>query len=321
MLGDSDGKAPPPSGGGGGGGGDAGGDADAGALTVLASANHPKGIFLTGGYVYFTNYGTGAADGTVSRVGTDGSNAGDVATSLTAPWAIGVSGGLVFFTTAPAAGTGGVFEVAESGGTVTPIQQGLSGALGLGLDATKVFWTIDSGSGVSVGTVPIGGGAVDNVLDFGGALSPTAMVVSGNDVFVATSGTQAAVLHGLTNGAGNMAPLDTQAPETYGDLALSSTTVYATLDDDAPAGAIVGFPRAGGAAANVVTGIGHPGRLALDGTKLYYTDPAGGAVWVVDVSAPAAPVQVASGLASPLPIAVADAIYVGAADGIVRIPK
>jgi hypothetical protein len=322
YLGDSDGKAPPPPSGGGGGGGDAGRDADAGPPTTLASASNPKAIYLSGGYVYYTNYASGATDGTVSRVGTDGSNPQDVTTGVTAPWAVVVSSGTVFYTTSPTTGTGGVFSVAVSGGAVTPVRQNVIGAVGLALDsAGNVLWTTDTGSGVSVEAAPVGGGAVANVLDFGGALSPDALAVSGVDVFMATDGSQAAVLHGVTNGAGNMEPLDTQITETYGDIALSSTTVYATLGDPSPAGGIVAFPRAGGVATNVTTGLGNPGRLALDGTNLYFTDPQGGAVWVIDVSAPAAPSLVASGLSSPLPIAVADAIYVGASDGIVRIAK
>ena len=56
--------------------------------------------------------------------------------------------------------------------------------------------------------------------------------------------------------------------------------------------------------------------------NLYFTDPIGGNVWVVDLtqSAPSA-VLVANGLTLPLPITVADALYVGAADAIVRIAK
>ena len=325
YLGDSDGKAPPPPGGstiGGGDGGSGDADADAGAPTTLASAKNPKGLFLSGAYVYYTNYASGAADGTVSRVGADGSNPQDVTTGVTAPWAVVVESGFVTFTTAPGAGTGGVFAVAESGGTATQVRSGIVGAVGLALDsAGNVFWTTDTGSGVQVERAAVGTAVFTSILDFGGAVSPEALAVSGVDVFVATGGSGAAVLRGQTSGSGNLAPLDTPTNATYGDVAVSSLTVYATFDDGALTGAIVSFPRAGGVATNLVTGINHPGRLALDGNNLYFTDPQGGAIWVVDVNAPAAPALVASGLSSPLPIVVGDAIYVGASDAIVRIPK
>ena len=323
YLGDSDGKAPPPPGGSTIGGGDAGSDADAaaGAPTTLASAKNPKGLFLSDTYVYYTNYASGAADGTVSRVGADGSNPGDVTTGVTAPWAVVVESGFVTFTTSPGAGTGGVFVVAESGGTATQVRSGIVGAVGLALDsAGNVLWTTDTG-GVQVEHAPVGTAAFTKILDYGGAVSSEALAVSGVDVFVATGGSGAAVLGGQTSGTGNLAPLDTPTNATFGDVAVSSLTVYASFDDGSQTGAIVSFPRGGGAMTNLVTGISHPGRLALDGSNLYFTDPQGGAIWVVDVNAPAAPTLVASGLSSPLPIAVGDAIYVGASDAIVRIPK
>jgi hypothetical protein len=287
--------------------------------TVTTTASNPRGIFVSNGLVYYTNFASGAGDGTVSVAPASGGAHTDLATALTAPWAITVAAGTVYFTLAPV-GTGGVSSVPATGGSVTSIQTGLSSALGIAADGTNVYWSFDSGGPV-VSFVPLAGGTPKQLLAFGGALVPTGLLITGTDVYVPTDGSQAAVLAGTTGGS-PLTALDAQTPITFADVVVSSTTVYATVDDVAPAGAIVSFPRAGGPAKTVVGNLNHPQRLALDGTHLYFTDPEGGNVWVVDVSqtTPAATL-LASGLILPLPIAVADALYVGAADSIVRIPK
>ena len=290
---------------------------------TLAAASNPRGIFVTGGFVYYTNFASGAADGTVSVVPIGGGAPTDLASGLDGPWAIAVASNVVFFTLAPAVGLGGISAVPASGGNVTPIQSGVTGAFGVAVDATNVYWTNDNslgGGGALVFDVPIAGGTGKQLLDFGSDLAPTGLSISGTDLYVPTSGTQAAVLHGSTAG-GTLEALDAQTSIAYADAISDGTTVYATVDDVAPAGQIVSFPRNGGAAKVVVPNLTHPQRLALDGTHLYFTDPDGGNVWVVDVSTSNAPQLLASGLSAPLPIAVADAVYVGAADAIVRVPK
>ncbi len=288
---------------------------------ALSAASNPKGIFVSNGSVYYTNFASGASDGTVSVIATSGGTPTDLATGLSAPAAITVASGTVYFTLDPTSGTGGISSVPTTGGSVTSIQSNVTGAAGVAVDATNVYWTTEN-SGAFVWFVPLAGGTPKQVLDFGGALTPTGLVISTTNVYVPTDGPQAAVLTGTTSGSTDLTPLDTQSSITYADVAVSATTVYATVDDVAPAGAVVAFPRAGGPAKTVVTGLNHPQHLALDGTNLYFTDPAGGNVWLIDLTqtTPAA-AQFATGLNLPLPIAVADALYVGDADAIVRIPK
>jgi hypothetical protein len=298
--------------------------AEGGEGGVVSTASNPKGIFVSSGFVYYTNFASGGADGRVSVVAASGGTVADLATGLTAPRGISVAAGTVFFTLDPTAGTGGLSSVPTTGGSVTSIQTGVTGAVGVAVDATNVYWTNDPSvnGGALVWFVPLVGGTPKQVLDFGGSLTPTALTIATTDVYVSTDGQQAAVLAGTTSGSTNLTPLDTPAVITYADVAVSPTTVYATVDDVSPSGAVVAFPRVGGPVKTVVGNLNHPQRLALDGTHLYFTDPNGGKVWVIDISqaTPAATV-VASGLTSPLPIAVADALYVGAADSIVRIPK
>lgn len=322
LLPDSDASTVVPSPGGGVGHGADASLGDGGA--ALASASNPEGLFVAGDLVYYTNGATGADDGRVSVVAATGGTPTDLATNLSGPRAVIVVGPTVYFTLAPKSGTGGLSSVPAAGGSVTSIQTGVTGAAGLATDGTSIFWTLDAangGGGAFVERVAVSGGTPAQVLDFGGDVSPTGLAVSGTDVYVPTSGTQAAVLWGTTDGATNLTPLDTQASLTFADVAVGASAVYATIDDVAPAGQIVSFPRHGGVATVVATGLDHPQRLALDGTNLYFTSPTEGEVWVKDVSTSDAPVVFASGLDAPLPIAVADAVYVGDADAIVRIPK
>jgi len=320
SLGDYDGKAPVPVGGGGGGGGntsDAGGDAG---TTVLAPASNAEGIYLSAGFVYYTSYATGANDGTVSSVSTLGGTVTNLTTLQNGPWAITVPANVAFFTTAPTAGTGGVSSVGVTGGGVTNVQQTVNGAVGMVTDGTNLYWTLDS-SGVLVEMVALAGGMPKQILEIGGDIHPQGLTISGTDLYIPTTGTQAAVVHGATSGAGNLSPLDVQSPQTFADVAVSSTTVYATLDDIAPNGQIIAYPRGTGSPVTLVTGLNHPQRLALDGTNLYFTDPTGGNVWVIDLTTTTGPVIFASGLDGPLPIAVADAVYVGTQSVIVRLTK
>ncbi len=312
----------PPVSPGGGGGGDGGFDSgDGGAITALAGASNPKGIFLAAGYVYYTNFASGGSDGSIATVATTGGQAATLASTLTAPWALVVTSGFAFFTQAPVAGTGGVSAVATTGGTVTPVRQSITDAFGIVTDGTNLFWTTgNSGAGVSVETIPISGGSTKDILDIGGDISPTAMTLLGTSLFISTTGTQAAPLAGQTTGTGNLTELDTPTSIAMSDIAVSSTTIYVAIDDAAPNGAIVAYPRGSGSPQTIVTSLNHPRRLALDGTHLYFTDELGGNVWVVDLTTNTSGIY-ASSLNAPLPIAVADALYVGDADAIVRIPK
>jgi hypothetical protein len=321
MLGDFDGSIPVPPGGSIGDGGGNVEAGEAGTVTTLAVASNPKGLFLASGYVYYTNYATGAADGSVSAVPTTGGAQADLATGLTAPWAITVGAGNAFFTQSPTSGTGGVYSVATTGGTPTPVMATTTGAVGIVSDGTNLYWTLDAGGGgTSIEMVALGGGTPKDILDIGGDITPTALTLSGTSLFIGTTGTQAAVLTGLTTGTGNLTELDTPTTVTMGDVVASATNVYVTVDDIAPNGAIVSYPRGTGSPQTIAASLNHPQRMALDGTNLYFTDPAGGNVWLVDLTTNTASIF-ASGLNAPLPIAVSDALYVGDADAIVRIAK
>lgn len=319
-IGDFDGSVQPPPGGGINPGGD-GGTTTGDGGTVLASASNPAYLAVSGTSLYYTNFGAG----TVSVVPLAGGTPTDVATGLDSPWALTVANGTVYFTIARANGTGGVFSVPASGGTPAAIQDSVTGTFGIANDGTSLFWTIDSDTsgigGVSIEQVALSGGTPKQLIANGNTFLPDGLVVAGSDLYVPGQGTQSAVYHGSTSGSIQLEPLDTPQAITFADVAVSQDTVYATVDDASPAGAIVSFPRQGGVLKNVATNLNHPQRLALDGAHLYFTDPDGGNVWVIDLSSTNAPAQFATGLDGPLAITVADAVYVGTASAILRLPK
>jgi hypothetical protein len=323
-IGDFDGSVQPPPGGGitGGDGGDAA-IPDGGA--ALANASNPAYLAVSGTSLYYTNFGTGPSDGTVSSVPLGGGTPTDLASGLDSPWALTVAGNTVYFTISRANGTGAVFSVPTAGGAVTSIQDSVTGTFGIVNDGTNLFWTLDSDTsgvgGVTIEEVALAGGTPKQLIGNGSTFLPDGLAIAGTDLYVPGQGTQSAVYHATTSGAVALEPLDTPEAITYADVAVSQDTVYATIDDIAPAGAIVSFPRQGGVAKNVATNLNHPQRLALDGTNLYFTDPDGGNVWVVDLTSSNAPVQFATGLASPLAITVADAVYVGTSTAIYRFAK
>jgi hypothetical protein len=323
YLPDSDGSTtpPPPTGGPDASGGDGGGDA--GAVTVLGPASNPRAIVVSGKYVYFTNFGTGAnQDGSIGFLTNDFSSApGSVESPVTAPWAMTLAGQRIYYTRMPTSGTGSVEWISTTGGTAVVVQSNVTNAYGIVNDGTNVYFTHDvSGAGVAIQSVAIGTTGGTDILDLGGDLLPTALALSGASLFVATQGTQAAVLAGPTSGAGNFSELDAPSSATMGDVVATSTTVYVTIDDAAPNGAILAYPSGGGSPQTIASGLNQPQRMAIDGTHLYFTDPADGDVWVVDLGSNAIALF-ASGLTSPLPITVADAVYVGDADAILQIPK
>jgi hypothetical protein len=324
LLGDFDGAVSPPPGGGTVPPPPAADGGDAGGLTVLAPADNPMAIALYGGSAYFTSYATGAGDGTVAAVSTGGGTVNTLATAQNGPWALTVVDGYVFFTLSPKAGTGGVASVPIAGGSIGSLQSNVNGAVGIATDGTNLYWTLDS-SGVSIESVAISGGTPKDILDIGGDIHPQGLQLSGSAVYVPTTGTQAAVVSGVITSTGtamgNLEPLDPPTSITFADVAISATTVYATVDDIAPNGQIIAYPRGTGSPQTVATGLNHPQRLALDGTNLYFTDPTGGNVWILDTTMSNPPVVFVSGLNAPLPIAVSDALYVGDNDAIVRIVK
>ncbi len=327
-LPDFDGSVQPPPGGGiVGGGNNDGGTVDGG--TALASASNVANLVVSGTSVYYTSHGTGGADGTVSVVPIGGGTPTNLATGLDGPWGLAVAGSNVYYTLARPTGTGGVFSVPVAGGSSTPIQSNVTGAWGLVTDGVSLYWTLDNGNGGGTGgalveSIALGGTTPKQVLDNGSAFSPGGLALSGSDLYVpGQAGSEDAVYWGTTSGSSNLTPLDTPQAASYADVAVdaSANAVFATIDDVAPAGAIVAFPLHGGVASTVATGLDHPQRLALDGTRLYFTDPGAGVVWVKDLTTTDAPVQFVSGLSAPLPIVVADAVYVGTADAVLRFPK
>lgn len=305
-----------------GGGGDAGGTHDTGgsdgAVGTLASALNARGVSLAGGYAYVTVQNTGAATGTLSRVATLGAAPEDLVTDLTEPWAVVASPTHVTFSTVRGSdGNGAVYDTVLGTTTVTTLAAATVDAYGLATDATDAYFT-DSSAGLGVERRALSGSGGERIASSGINTSGYALRISGTDFFVAAGD---GVVYTAPVAGGVLEPLDVPLAYPLVDLVVEGSTVYAALDAPTPNGAIVTFPRAGGAAQTYVGSLDHPAHLASDGTRLYWTSPTAGTVSSVSLTVASDVQTVATDLTTPYAIAVADAVYVTTADALVKLPK
>ncbi len=299
---------------------DASADAAAG-VQSLATADHPHGIAVGSGYVYFTNYVTGApGEGWVGSVPAAGGASTLVANSLDGPWALALTSTDVVFTTSPASGTGGVYSVPQGGGAVAALETNLLLAVGVVVDSTNAYW-VDQNGGLVVERATLDGGTPQEIGNYGGVVDPAGLALSGLDLYFSGSGPNGGAFHVVATGDGGVADvLDAPQSLPFAGVAVDTTKVYVAIADDTPAGQILAYPRGGGVPVVLATGLDRPTSLALDGANLYFTSPRAGTVSVVSTTG-GTPQVVADGLKDPVPLAVGDALYVGVDDAVLRIPK
>lgn len=312
------GVAPPiiPGGGGDGGARDSG--ASDGGVGKLAPAQNARGISLAGGYAYVANQNTGAATGTLFRVATLGAAPEDVVQNLVEPWAVAASPTHVTFSTARGSdGSGAVYDSILDGATPRVLAASTVGAYGLAADATNAYFT-DSSAGLGVERRALSGSGADRVATSNVTATGYALRLSGTDLYVAASN---GVVYRAPAAGGVLEALDVPLAYPLVDLVVQGATVYAALDAPSPNGAIVTFPRTGGAAKTYVGSLDHPARLASDGTRLYWTNPTVGTVSSVNLTGTLDVQTVATDLTTPYAIAVADAVYVTTADALVKLSK
>lgn len=122
--------------------------AGGGTATVLATANKPRGVAISGGTVYFTSAGA------VSSVPLAGGAATVLASGLSDPRGITAKGGYVYWTDY---GSGEVKRISASSGAQQTIASGQSRPVAIEVDSTHAYWT-NLGAG-SVVRAPLAGGA------------------------------------------------------------------------------------------------------------------------------------------------------------------
>jgi hypothetical protein len=239
-----------------------------GSATVwVDGAVRPYGLALDASFVYWTD----PDYGNIMRRALPIGDLAAIAAGQTSPTGIALDGTYVYWTN----GEGQVRRALPTGADQILVASGQAG-VGLAVDATYVYFTI-----LQAGTVaraPVGGGGpvtpVATGLD-----QPVALVVSGNDLYVAAKGSDAtatgAILRVGRDGTGLVTLAAGQAQPAW--LAVDGTHVYWTnfgtsgaFDQD---GAVRRAERASsGVPETLYQGSHHPLRIALDATHLYWTN-------------------------------------------------
>lgn len=309
-----DGVITPPGGGGVVTDGGADGSLPPGTFSTVANA---RGLAIAGAYLYIASIGSGGSTGTLVRVPINGGSAETLVENVTEPWAIAANDTRVTFTTASSSnGDGSVYGFLLGATTVDTLVPSINGAYGLVMDTTAVYFTEATGT-LGVERRSLTTSAVDRIVTSAVLATGNALRIAGSDLFVGASNGivyRAPVLGGVLEG------LDAPLAGAIVDIALDTTTVYAAVDLPAPNGAIVSFPKLGGAVKTIVTGLDRPGRLAIDSSRLYYTNPTLGTVESVATTG-GTPVILGSNLSGPYALAVGDAVYVGTQTGVTRLTK
>ncbi len=310
-----DGVVPPPVGGG---PISTDGGADSGTAGTFATIPNARGLYLWGGYLYVASLGSGGATGVIERVPTVGGLPEVLVENVLEPWAIVANDTRVVFSTASSGtGAGNLYGFLLGETTIDTLSPNVSGAYGLALDANAAVYYTESTTSLGVERRSLTTTAIDRVVTSNVLASGNALVVSGADVFVAAAN---GIAYRAPVLGGSLEALDLPLTGALVDLAVDTTTVYAALDLPAPNGAIVAFPKLGGAARTVLAGLDHPSRIAVADGRVYFTVATSGTVGWVPVGGGTA-VALATGLTSPYALAVGDAVYVGTDTVIVRIAK
>ena len=182
----------------------------------------------------------------------------------------------------------------------------------LALDGTRVYWTSADGT---VHALPLGGGAMITLAS--GQEDPWDLAVDEQGVYVTDAGANTVVSIPLSGGP---TALLAEAGNPLGIVVRSGvvhfTNTYDKLSNDEQ---IVRVPLPAGPA-SVVAATPGAWMLAVDDTRVYWTDRASAAVW----SAPLAggdPTLIAEGIVEPSDIEVDEgAVYVTALEATFRIP-
>jgi hypothetical protein len=315
------------------------GDASASCTTctVLAiEAINPQSLALDPNNVYWTNAGAiadggGAGEGAgsvelVARSATSGTVGSPVVGNLTGPLIIASADGwLVWSAEGTAADMGTVSVKSTSAGKITMAGTDLTAPWGVAVDAKNAYWV--SGESGGVGTVvqsaPLTTGIATVLGIAPGGYTPGGLAVNATDLFFAAwiGGGGGAIFTVPTTGGTPQTVWTTQTGHPQ-DVAVDSTNLYWV---DEGAGALYATPLAGGNVTTLASGFTDAFHLAVDGTNVYVADEGAGTILEIPVAAGGTVRTLASGLDSPLAVAVdtssSTPVYFTTATDIESVPK
>jgi outer membrane protein assembly factor BamB len=239
------------------------------AVTVSdAPGTDPWGLAVDSTRVYWSvpNFASGGMNATIMSIPLAGGAATTLASNLDSPELVVAGPSNVYWT---ALGPAAVESVPLDGGSVATIARDPLGGAGVAIDATDLYWS----TGAGIFRAPLAGGAPTRI----GPAADAIAVDSTNVYYVVET----------PNGSGLVArvPIAGGTPETLASgrtgslpaVAVDDRNVYwiegeGTIEE----GAVAAVPKSGGIVAVLVSGLSDPSAIVVDGTGVYFDNPAGG---------------------------------------------
>lgn len=238
-----------------------------GSVTQLGYLSQSFGVAVDGTNAYFTTDGSITTQNAVDWVSLAGGTSAKLVASpdCFSAGGIAVSAGTAYFVCLD----GGILSVPTSGGTPTVLTTNVNNPNEIAIDANYAYYTNYATNG-SVMRVPLSGGTATTIAS---AQNMAAVVaVDGSSVYWTAQGTQ-----GGTDGKVMKAPLAGGAATTLVSgldeptgIAVDASNVYFTTIGNTGA-EVARVSKAGGTPFVIAWG-SEPHRVAVDGTRVYWTD-------------------------------------------------
>jgi hypothetical protein len=276
----------------------------------------PVRIAVDSTSVYWSDYGSGNADGFLVKAGLDGGPQTRLAIG-TDPWAFVLNGGYVYWTSFGSAGNDGTIQkVSIDGGPIAELAASQSYPWGIATDGTTVYWTEQL---LMAGTVSEAPAAMPN-------LAATKILVS--PTYNSSGLTMRDGLLYWTNYDANEGVFSVNASGIVTSLAQNQDFAFAITTDTnniywSTHEAIMSLPLGGGTPVTLAPTAQRAIDIATDGAYVYWTDYYAGTVTEVPVGGGQS-ITLATGQNAPYGIAVDDThvywtTYLGGT--IVKMPK
>ena len=233
--------------------------------------------------IYWTEEGTGAANGYVKKMSIATGAITTLASGLSDPVGIAIDASFVYWTeyAQGTTGLGSVKRISISGGTPTTLTSGISSPWGITVDGTNVYWTDLLSSGaimqINKSSVNAAGTTLTN-----GVAWPVGIVVDATNVYWTENPSNGGAVKKVPIGGGTVTTLATSlsSPEY---LAVDATSVYYTeygTEDTsnnviAASGSLKKVLKSALSPTTPTTlasGLNYAAGIAVDSTNVYFTE-------------------------------------------------